>query len=333
MKKIKILNYINGLRHRIQKVINRIYRGLDLLLKISPKVNYVWGFIKHYFGGLYDRIDRHHIFLFAGGLAFALFTCIIPFMLILFWVLGNFLSSENLQLNIFVFIDQMIPYQDYADFVKSIIEKRITQVVEYKNIAGIIGFVGLFFAASSFFSALRTVLNKVFGQDKDINLFLGFLRDFGIILLSIVIFLFLTLLSPVLDYLRFASEKIPFLQFLQHGLFQYTITTLISIIILTTLFAVVYRYIPTVKIRRRSAAVGALWAALLWEGAKQLFGFYIYHFPTLSNIYGTYVLVIVVAFWIYYSSAVFIFGAEIGELFNQRLNASIEKKTQKSLFD
>jgi membrane protein len=257
----------------------------------------------------------------------------IPFVLILFWILGNFLNSVELELQINVLIDQMIPYQTYSDFVKSVITKRISEAVEYKNIAGIIGFVGLFFAASGFFSSLRTVLNKVFGQDKDINLFLGFLRDFGIILVSISIFLLLTFLLPILDILRLASERIDFLKFLQYGLFQQAFTTFVSVSVLTILFAIIYRYIPTVKIRRRSAVVGALWAAFLWELAKRLFGLYIYNFPTLSNIYGTYVLIIVVVFWIYYSSMVFIIGAEIGELFNQRLNASIAKRTQKTLFD
>jgi uncharacterized BrkB/YihY/UPF0761 family membrane protein len=37
----------------------------------------------------------------------------------------------------------------------------------------------------------------------------------------------------------------------------------------------------------------------------------------------------VVAFWIYYSAAVFILGAEIGKLFDERLNSSIAKKKAK----
>jgi membrane protein len=286
----------------------------------------MWDLLKHYFGGLYDRIDRHHIFLFAGGLAFSMFICIIPFVLIMFWMFGNFLNSAELEIHINVFIDKMIPYQTYADFVKSIITKRISEAVQYKNIAGIIGFVGLFFAASGFFSSLRTILNKVFGQERDLNLFIGLIRDFGIILVSIFIFLFLTILVPLLDVLRLASGRIDFLKFLQYGVFQKAITTTISISVLTVIFAVIYHYIPIKKIRKRSVVVGALWAAFLWEIAKSLFGLYIYNFPTLNNIYGTYVLMIVVVFWIYYSSLIFIIGAEIGELFNQRLVAKIERK-------
>ena len=77
--------------------------------------------------------------------------------------------------------------------------------------------------------------------------------------------------------------------------------------------------------------MGAIWAALLWEAAKQLFGYYIRHFPTLGIIYGAYMLVVVVAFWLYYSAVVFIIGAEIGKLFDQRLQASLDLKEKKKL--
>ena len=64
--------------------------------------------------------------------------------------------------------------------------------------------------------------------------------------------------------------------------------------------------------------ISAFWAALLWELAKKLFGFYIFHFASLNKIYGAYVFVIIAAFWIYYSSIIFIIGAEIGQLFRER---------------
>jgi membrane protein len=57
-----------------------------------------------------------------------------------------------------------------------------------------------------------------------------------------------------------------------------------------------------------------------------LFGIYLSNFTTFSRIYGAYALGIVVAFWIYYSSAVFILGAEIAKLFDERLNERIKRK-------
>ncbi|MCH7827530.1 MAG: hypothetical protein IIC75_06115, partial [Bacteroidetes bacterium] len=50
-----------------------------------------------------------------------------------------------------------------------------------------------------------------------------------------------------------------------------------------------------------------------------VFGYYIYHFGFIGRIYGTYAFLVVVAFWIYYSSVVFIIGAEIAKLHSDRV--------------
>ena len=75
-----------------------------------------------------------------------------------------------------------------------------------------------------------------------------------------------------------------------------------------------------------TSSIGAIWASLFWVGAKILFGMYLSNFTTFSRIYGAYALGIVVAFWIYYTSAVFILGAEIGKLFDERITLKLEKQ-------
>ncbi len=87
---------------------------------------------------------------------------------------------------------------------------------------------------------------------------------------------------------------------------------------------------PTEKIRKRSVVLGATWASIFWVGAKILFGIYLSNFTTFSRIYGAYALGIVVAFWIYYTAAVFILGAEIGKLFDERLNERIQRRLEAS---
>ncbi len=290
-------------------------------------------FFKHYFGGLYLRFDTHHIFLFAGGLAFSLFVCIIPFVLIIFWILGNFLSSAEVEAQIVTLIDTVIPYAEYSNFVKEIIFKRVYEVIEFKNIAGIIGFIGLFFAASGFFSSMRTVLNKINGTDIDINVFLGKLRDF-LFIISVIFLFFISILAlPLLELFISISQQTPYLQFFIHPIFQQAFTVLFSFLIMYFIFYAFYHFIPTVKIRKRSALVGAAWAAILWVGMKTLFGYYLSNFGTWGRIYGAYALVVVIAFWIYYTAAVFIIGAEIGKLFNERLSERIIKKSYDLLAD
>lgn len=283
-------------------------------------------FSKHYFGGLYDRIDRHHVFLLSGGLAFSLFVCIVPFTLIIFWLLGKFLNSAEVEIQIITLIETVIPYEGYADFVKQIIFDRVREVVEFRNLAGFVGIVGLFFAASGFASSLRTVLNKVFGTDLDMNLLLGKLRDFIVILIVVLSFFITTMLLPLVDFFRSFAEVTPYLQVFNKPIFQQFFSNSISFVIMYFLFSLMYKFIPIVKIRKRSVLIGALWAALLWVGAKVLFGMYLTSFTTFSRIYGAYALAVVVAFWIFYTAVVFIIGAEIGKLFDERVTSRIRDK-------
>jgi membrane protein len=302
-----------------------LFRRVRYFLHLVPAWNWFVAFLKHYFGGLYVRTDRNHLFLLSGGLAFSLFVCIIPLTLIIFWLLGKFLNSVEVEMQINTLIDTVIPYGEYANFVKDVIFDRVQEVVEYRNIAGWVGIIGLFFAASGFASSLRTVLNKVNGTDIDINIFLGKLRDFLVIIIIVVVFLVLILTLPILDFLVTFAESTPYLQIFNYPLFQRVFTSSISFFIMFFIFAVLYKFMPTVKIRKRSVAVGALWAAMFWVAAKVLFGIYLSRFTTFSRIYGAYSLGIVVAFWIYYSAAVFILGAEIGKLFDERLTEKKER--------
>lgn len=295
------------------------FRKLRFLLHLTPSFRKVKEFVRHYFGGLYNRADEHHIFLLGGGLAFSLFVCIVPFVLIIFSVLGSVLDSTYMQYQINLLIETIIPYYQYAEFVKKIIFARITEVIEYKTIAGILGAFGLLFAASGLFSSMRTILNAVFGLKSEEPVLLAKLKDFALVMLAILVFFISTILMPLFDLLRTAANKIYSIQFLQSGIAEDIILSVISLGLIFILFSILYLVVPKKKIGKKAVFVGALWAAILWETAKQLFGYYIYHFAAFGKIYGAYALVVVVAFWIFYASIVFIIGAEIGKLYSERL--------------
>lgn len=305
----------------LKKRMNDLYsllKSAEYLLKYKPSYKKIKSFIKHYIGGLIKRTDEHHAFLLAGGLAFSLFVCIIPFLLILFYILGNFLNSQSVQTQVNIAINTIIPYEKYSDYVKEIIFKRINEVIEYKNIAGIIGGFGLLFAASGLFSSMRTILNRVFGIETNIHFLIGKLKDFALVLMVILIFFVATLLSPVLDLFIQAAQQVQSLSFFRSPIFEHFMLSVISLVLIFIVFLVLYSTVPVRKLGKNSTLISAMWAAILWEIAKQGFGFYIHHYTTLGKIYGTYALVVVVAFWIYYSSIAFIIGAEIGRLYSER---------------
>lgn len=307
------------MKNRIFTWVEGLKRKLRLLSRFSPKFGSFISFFRHYVIGLIDRIDENHLFLYSGSLAFSLFVCIIPLVLILFWILGIFLDSAEVEVQINTFIDTIIPYEAYSQFVKQILFNRISEVIQYRNLAGIIGGLGLLFAASSLFSSIRTILNRIFKDGTEVNYFVGKLRDIGLIFLMMFLFLAATLLLPVLEVLNNISFSAGTIDFIGFEYIPKLYATLFSVSIVFGMFLFLYRVVPATKLRKKAVFVGALTAAIAWEIAKQIFGYYVYNFASYGKIYGAYALIVVIAFWIYYSAYVFLIGAEISKLYSERL--------------
>lgn len=72
-----------------------------------------------------------------------------------------------------------------------------------------------------------------------------------------------------------------------------------------------YRFVPKQKPAWRYAAIGGLVLALLWEVAKHLFGGYVRHLSIYSRMYGSLLEVVLFLLWVYYSAALFLFGAAL----------------------
>ncbi len=275
-------------------------------------------FFLHYFGGLYNRFGGHHILLLSGGLAFSFFTCVVPLILVLFSVLGVILQKSSIEVQVTTSIDSLIPYPEYAAYAKGIIFSRIDEVVANKRLAGYIGVIGLMIAASSLFSSMRTILNMVFGEGKGKHLLIGKVRDFGMILLVLVFFLLSTTILPMTEVAKELAARTELLQLLHFSAFQNEMLQVVTFSVIFLMFCVLYYLIPYSSIGGRSAIVSAFWASVMWEFAQEAFGYYMANIASFGRIYGAYVTIVVVVFWIYYSSVVFVLGAEIGQLYRER---------------
>lgn len=289
---------------------------------ISRFVKWFQSMLKYYSKGLYHKIDDYNAFLISGGLAFSLFTCILPMILIIFSFIGVLLAIPGVTDQITNLIDTLIPYHKTANYIKDIIFQRINEFKVFKTISGTIGILGLFFAASGLFSSMRTILNAVYEVKETRNVLIGKLRDLGMVLLVIAFFLLLMSILPLLGILVNFADKFQLFNLIHLSeIISYLISiavSFISFILIFVMFGLIYYLIPYTKLPFKVIAFSAFWASLLWSIAKELFGYYITNAATLSRVYGAYVFLVILAFWIYYSSFIFIVGAEIGQLYRER---------------
>lgn len=285
-------------------------------------------FVNHYIGGTWKRIDENHLFLAGAGIAYTLVISMIPFVMIIFAVVGNFVSIDQLESSLIKLIDTVIPYPEYADYTKRVILSRIPGVIEYKTFAGYVGTLGLLFTSTWLFSSMRTVLNRIFGVSKDKGAFIGILRDFGMVVLLIFFLLLSNVLLPGLNILFDFAENIEFLKSFRISEFLNFVFSFFSFVIIFVLFYIFYYLIPYEKLGKKVPAVAALWATILWEGMRSVFGYYVSNFLSTNKLYGAFLLIAVVAFWLFYSAVLFVLGAEIGQLYRERLAQKNDNRNQ-----
>lgn len=275
----------------------------------------------YYLKGIVIRVNGNHDFLMAGGLTFSIFICIIPFVLIIFAISSILLEHPSVGNAIDSMILQVIPYESQADYAKQFVLRIADELKDAKNVAGVIGILGLLFASSRLFSSMRTILNSVFKISLNGSILRGLagkLRDFGMVFLVLLYFLASTTILPALEIFEQFAEKTSYLQGLGFGFLADFLLSAVAFIIIFFAFFIMYSLVPQARLPFNVIIISSFSAAVLWKLAQYFFGLYITNVVSLKQVYGAYVLVIVIAFWIYYTSMVFIVGAEIGQLYRER---------------
>ena len=277
-----------------------------------------WNWLKFYIVSIYEKMDKHHAFIFASGMTYNILLCIIPMVLIIFSVLGSILQSQELLIQISLMIDDIIPIYDYSDKIKEILFERIGEFIKYKTLVGTIGIVGLFFTASGLFSTLRTILNNIYGIEKGKNILIAKIRDIGMVFLTLIFFLVVILINPLFQIVKTLIGRIEFLNGLDFSLLDRFFIQFLPYILSFLLMLLIYSLVPYRKMKKRVYFVSALWATVLFQIAQSAFTYYVTHIANYSKIYGNVAFVIVTALWLYIISVIFILSAIIGQTYREK---------------
>jgi membrane protein len=276
-------------------------------------------------------MDKHHAFIFASGMTYNILLCIIPMVLIVFSVLGSILQSQELLIQISLMIDDMIPISDYSDKVKEILFERIGEFIKYKTLVGSLGIAGLFFTASGLFSTLRTILNNIYGIEKGKNILIAKIRDLGMVILTLVFFLVVILLNPLIQIFKAFLGKIEILNKIDFSILDKFLIGLLPYILTFLMMFLIYSLVPYRKMKKRVYFVSAFWATVFFHLAQVGFTYYVTNIANYSRIYGNVAFVIVTALWLYIISVIFILAAIIGQTYREKHDL-MATKTREGLF-
>jgi membrane protein len=179
------------------------------------------------------------------------------------------------------------------------------------GLASVLGVLTLVFGAGGVFAELETALNDIWKVESKtagrglIGMLVDRLISFGLVAAAGFLLLASLLVSAALaalgQYLH-ASVTLP--ELVWQGL-----DLLVSLAVITTLFALIYRVLPNVLLRPRDLWVGAAVTAVLFSIGKLGIGLYLGH-STFASAYGAAGSVVVLIAWVYYAAQVVLLGAE-----------------------
>jgi len=286
--------------------------GLLWAKKILPPLNLLWRAIKKFF-------QDEGLFL-SSGIAFNLLLCLIPLILLMLALAGSYLYTDREILNhIRRYLERMVPSFDPK------IMRNILTVVRDRKIVGVLGIGGLLWTSTWVFGSLRTALNIVFQVKKG----RGFLRGIAVDLLLILLVGFLFLISMTLTSIVTHLQGLRLSLLVHMGpIFGFLLSYLLPFIFTFWMFFFVYKIAPFTKIHFRTALRAALFTSLVWEVAKQLFGWYILHLGRFSMLYGSLSTLVISFVWIYFSSVILVLGGEVAFLMerDRSPNGTVEKR-------
>ncbi len=202
---------------------------------------------------------------------------------------------------------------------------------EKKNtIATILGVATLIFGATGVFYHLQISLNQIWKINTSTNvsyfkMLLDRARSFAFILaigfLLLISFLVTAAISSLNNYIKsFVPDVMVYVAFV--------LDALVSVGIITVLFALMFKYLPDAKIKWRTVWKGALITSVLFVLGKSLLGYY-FGETNPGSTYGAAGTIVLVLLWVSYSCLILFFGAEFTYVYAERYGLGIQSRIKK----
>lgn len=191
------------------------------------------------------------------------------------------------------------------------------------KLATALGIGTLLFGASGVFGELQAAMDAVWDvKPKPMSWwavlrtrFLSFTMVIGVGFLLLISLIISTAIATVHASLE---GSLPQFEFAWH-----TLSSLVTLFIVTLLFALIFKMLPDAKVAWRDVWGGAFLTAVLFSIGKLAIGLYLGK-SGLASAYGAAGSLVVLVVWVYYSAQILLFGAEITHVIARRRNKRIE---------
>jgi membrane protein len=190
-------------------------------------------------------------------------------------------------------------------------------------LASILGIVGLLLGAMGAFGQLQDALNTIWEvKPKEGRGLRGLIHDRLLSLSMVVTVGFLLMVSLVVSTVlaavgTFVGGWLP-----ESVLLLNIVNFLLSLIVITVLFALLFKYVPDVKMAWNDVWLGAAVTAVLFTIGKTAIGLYLGNAAVTSS-YGAAGSLVVLLLWVYYSTQILFLGAEFTQVYANQFGSRV----------
>ena len=252
----------------------------------------------------------------AASLAYYTALSLAPLVLLIVGVVGLVLERQQVAQQLTMQLEGLMG-QAGRDLITSILAATSPQG---GVVATVIGLVTLFIGATAVFGELQATMNLIWEVQPapTSGVWAGiwaWLRQ-RIFSLAIVFALAFLLLVSLVISAALASAAALF-----HGpeqaLLSRVLELAVSLLVLTFVFALFFKYVPDAEISWRDVWLGGLLTAVLFTLGKTAIGVYLGQ-ASVGSAYGAAGSMVVLLVWVYYSALILFFGAEFTQAWATR---------------
>ena len=257
-----------------------------------------------------ERCFKHNTSLLSAALAFYALLSLAPALYFVVSAAGIVIGRRAARGEVLTWSTQML-----GPGGSRLIGEVLDRGVGGSSFATIAGVVSLAYGATVVFGALQDALNLVWEVPPTER---GVIKQFFfkrlVSFVAVMLVGVLLLVSLLTDAVTSAAGKLmpqslPATQFLLQSA-----NFVGSLILVTVLFALLYRVLPDSWVAWPDVWTGAAITALLFSVGKALIGLYLGR-TTTSSPFGAAGSIVIFLLWVYYSAQIFLFGAEFTEVY------------------
>ena len=284
----------------------------------KPLRSFRWCDIKSLLAESYSSWSRHKAPRLGAALAFYTLFSLTPLLLFVVSFGGLVFGQQAAEGQIVWQIENLVGPTG-ATAIQAILQG--TRNTTHGVLATTFGFLTLLFGASGVFIELRDALNTIWevpaAQVTGLKSIFLIIRErlfsFGLVMaIGFLLVVSLTVSALLAGIGKYAASVIPIPEVILH-LFN----TIISFVVITGLFAAIYKILPEIRIEWRDVLLGAAVTSLLFTVGKLAIGIYLGK-ASFASTYGAAASIVLFIVWVYYSGQIFFLGAEFTRVFAHR---------------